>query len=82
VAVAVRFAAWQSTVSPADGIRLDSSGNIIQGNYIGTDATGSTAQGNGQYGVFVLGTSSNLIGGTNARPEMSSRVATRPGFTS
>ncbi len=49
----------------ADGIRLDSSGNIIQGNYIGTDVTGSTAHGNGQIGVFVLGTSSNLIGGTN-----------------
>src|SRR6266516_3785824 len=52
----------------ADGIRLDSSGNSIQGNYIGTDSTGSIARGNGQYGVFVFGTSanSNLIGGTNA----------------
>src|SRR6266536_6436230 len=50
----------------ADGIRLDSSGNSIQGNYIGTDSTGLIAHGNGQYGVFVLGTSANLIGGTNA----------------
>ncbi len=49
----------------ADGIRLDSSGNSIQGNYIGTDSTGLIAHGNGQYGVFVLGTSANLIGGTN-----------------
>ena len=52
----------------ADGIRLDSSGNSIQGNYIGTDSTGLTARGNGQYGVFVLGTSANLIGlGIQAR---------------
>src|ERR1043166_7304585 len=50
----------------ADGIRLDSSGNSIQGNYIGTDSTGTLARGNGQYGVFVLSTSANLIGGTNA----------------
>jgi len=49
----------------ADGIRLDSSGNAIQGNYIGTDVTGLIGRGNAQYGVFVLSTSSNLIGGTN-----------------
>src|SRR6266576_2660267 len=49
----------------ADGIRLDSSGNSIQRNYIGTDSTGLIAHGNSQYGVFVLGTSANLIGGTN-----------------
>jgi hypothetical protein len=49
----------------ADGIRLDSPGNVIQANYIGTDTTGALARGNGQYGIFVLNVSSNLIGGTN-----------------
>ena len=49
----------------ADGIRLDSGNNVIQGNYIGTDVTGTLPRGNGQIGVFVLGTSTNVIGGTN-----------------
>lgn len=50
----------------ADGIRLDSSGNLVAGNRIGTDVTGSLARGNTQYGVFVFGTGANTIGGTNA----------------
>ena len=49
----------------ADGIRLDSGNNVIRGNYIGTDVTGTLAQGNGQYGIFLLGTSTNTIGGTS-----------------
>jgi titin len=49
----------------SDGIRLDSGGNAIQGNYIGTDVTGTLARGNGQYGIFVFGTAANLLGGTN-----------------
>lgn len=49
----------------ADGIRLESSGNVVQANYVGTDVTGSIARGNGQYGIFVWNVSSNLIGGTN-----------------
>ena len=49
----------------ADGIRLESSGNVIQGNYIGTDVTGAIARGNGQYGIFVWNVSSNSIGGPN-----------------
>lgn len=48
-----------------DGIRLESSGNVVQANYVGTDVTGSIARGNGQNGVFILNVSSNLIGGTN-----------------
>lgn len=48
-----------------DGIRLESSGNLIRGNYIGTDVTGMLARGNGQYGVFVWNVSSNLIGGAS-----------------
>jgi len=49
----------------ADGIRLESAGNVIQGNHIGTDVTGTIARGNGQYGIFVWNVSSNLIGGTD-----------------
>ena len=49
-----------------DGIRLDSSGNLIVGNYIGTDVNGTLARGNTQYGIFVFGTGGNTIGGTNA----------------
>ena len=37
----------------------------IQGNYIGTDITGTLARGNSQYGVE-LDTSNNVIGGTIA----------------
>ncbi len=50
------------------GIVLDSKGsNIIEGNYIGTDATGNSAKGNGGSGIAIFGASSgNLIGGITA----------------
>lgn len=42
------------------------SGNLIQGNYIGTDATGSVAFGFIQQGVVIFGPSdNNVIGGTS-----------------
>jgi hypothetical protein len=41
-------------------------GNTIQGNYIGTDASGEVAVPNFQ-GVLILGSSDNLIGGTAVR---------------
>jgi titin len=43
-----------------------STGNVLQGNYIGTDVSGSAAMGNGERGVEVSGASDNTIGGTTA----------------
>ena len=41
-----------------------STGNLIEGNYIGTDKTGVSAIGNALDGVFIdLGASSNTVGG-------------------
>ncbi len=53
--------------SQYSGIELNSSanGNVIQGNIIGTDASGTLNWGNRENGVIVLtGSSNNLIGGT------------------
>jgi hypothetical protein len=40
------------------------SNNIIQGNFIGTNAAGTAAIGNGTYGIDILRAENNLIGGT------------------
>ncbi|HSD82212.1 MAG TPA: hypothetical protein VLG46_00035, partial [Anaerolineae bacterium] len=45
-----------------NGITLSGSNHKIQGNYIGTDVSGSMAQGNGSAGVFIAAGSSNIIG--------------------
>ncbi|MDB9313625.1 S8 family serine peptidase [Spirulina sp. CS-785/01] len=52
------------------GIYLDSAdNNIIQGNYIGTDVTGTKLGRNGGNGIYMASSSGNLIGGatSNAR---------------
>ena len=51
-----------------DGINIDgTSGNVIQGNYIGTDVTGTLALGNQSDGVlFENSASNNTLGGTAA----------------
>lgn len=53
-----------------EGVVLDdegTSGNVVQGNYIGTDVTGRQPLGNRDWGVIVLGPASyNTIGGTMA----------------
>jgi hypothetical protein len=49
------------------GIELSTNGgNIIEGNFIGTDVTGRQARGNGLEGVFVNQSPNNTIGGTTA----------------
>jgi hypothetical protein len=43
------------------------SGNVILGNFIGTDASGTVSLGNGYYGVLIGGgATANTIGGTGA----------------
>jgi hypothetical protein len=49
----------------ANGLTIRSSTNVVQGNYIGTDITGTVALGNGQEGVSINATD-NQIGGTVA----------------
>jgi len=52
---------------PRDAIRIQSLGtNVIQGNFLGTDPSGTVARANGEGGVMINGSPGNLIGGTNA----------------
>jgi hypothetical protein len=48
------------------GLWIDGSGNVVQGNYIGTDASGTQALGQDQMGVVIASGSNNRIGGTAA----------------
>ncbi|HEV3470251.1 MAG TPA: C25 family cysteine peptidase [Pyrinomonadaceae bacterium] len=53
-----------------NGVRLEGAGassNAVQGNYVGTDRTGTQDFGNTQNGVFVTGPS-NQIGGSTGAP--------------
>ena len=48
-----------------DGIYLaNSAWTVIQGNFIGTDLSGTRARGNVNYGIYMQGSSTNQIGGT------------------
>lgn len=44
----------------------DPTGNIIQGNFIGTDVSGTIALGNGDNGIQIMYASNNTIGGTDS----------------
>jgi len=51
------------------GVLIDdggASGNLVQGNFIGTDVAGASPLGNGEGGVVVFNAPSNIIGGTEA----------------
>jgi uncharacterized repeat protein (TIGR01451 family) len=48
------------------GIRLESGENVIEGNYIGTDVSGTVDLGNRLGGVFIVDGPNNTIGGTAA----------------
>ena len=51
----------------SSGVLIENSGataNAVEGNYIGTDATGTADLGNFRNGVFIENASSNTIGGT------------------
>ena len=63
-------AADRNVISGNDsvGLRVDTLGNTVSGNYIGTDRTGLVDLGNAGDGVVVLGTS-NTVGGTAAGAE-------------
>jgi CSLREA domain-containing protein len=52
----------------ADGILISdgASMNAVQGNFIGTDVTGTAALGNGGTGIVISDSPSNIIGGTVA----------------
>jgi CSLREA domain-containing protein len=70
----LRITAGNSTVKGlvinrfrSDGIELSSNGgNVIQGNYIGTDTNGTADLGNSAHGVNINGVPNNTIGGTAA----------------
>ena len=47
-------------------ISPDSTANVFQGNFIGTDITGTVALGNGDDGLRIQNAPSNIIGGTVA----------------
>ena len=50
--------------SSSSGIRIVSSGNHVEGNYIGTNATGTSAIPNGSHGVLIADGTGNVVGGT------------------
>jgi parallel beta-helix repeat protein len=69
----LRISAGSSTVRglvvnafPGQGIWLEAvGGNRIEGNYIGTDRTGSVDRGNQLSGVYISASSDNTVGGTS-----------------
>jgi hypothetical protein len=61
----------------ADGITLFGTYNLVAGNFIGTDVTGTKALGNGNYPAVRVGGAHNTIGGTTtlARNVVSGNVS-------
>ncbi|MBI1914310.1 MAG: hypothetical protein HYS12_06175 [Planctomycetes bacterium] len=49
------------------GIFSTGARNQIRGNFIGTNLAGDAARGNGVAGVYIINTSSNIVGGTDPK---------------
>jgi FG-GAP-like repeat len=47
-----------------DGVAITGTDNRVEGNFIGTDVTGTNDQGNGGNGVTIINASGNIVGGT------------------
>jgi len=52
--------------STGAGIRIEGSGNVVEGNLVGTDVSGTRALGNGAEGIVSAGRGGNTIGGSAA----------------
>lgn len=60
----IRGLAINRFVASAIHVLAPSGSNFIQGNFIGTDPSGRIARGNGIEGIWLSGSTGNLIGGT------------------
>jgi len=58
----------QSGIAITDTSSNTITGTTVEGNLIGTDPTGSSAAGNGGYGVVIDGSSRNIVGGATGTP--------------
>ena len=54
------------SANTGDGVRVTSGAVLVQGNYIGTDITGTLDLGNGANGVYVFAAGSIQIGGSDS----------------
>ena len=63
----------------SDGLDLQTNGgNVVDGNFIGTDPTGTQGRGNSFTGLFVDGGANNLIGGSDPAAR---NIISRSGFS-
>ena len=51
------------------GITVDATSNLVQGNLIGTDRTGTKSLSNSSYGISIEGSEGNLVGGNTTSSE-------------